>query len=67
MEGFHVEAARRLTGMRPQKVKGVWIYPHSANVLTTVHLQPIECYLRKRRHTVYTRSLRCLYSLASIT
>ena len=23
LEGFHVEAARRLTGMRPRKVKGV--------------------------------------------
>ena len=30
LEGFHVEAARRLTGMRPWKVKGEWIYPHSA-------------------------------------
>ena len=39
--------------MRPRKAKGEWIYPHSADVLTAVHLQPIECYLRKRRHTVY--------------
>ena len=38
LNGFHVEAARRLTGMHPRKVKGEWIYPHSADVLarTTV-------------------------------
>ena len=53
LSGFHVEAARRLTGMRPRKVKGVWIYPHSADVLAAAHLQPIKYYLRKRRHTVY--------------
>ena len=27
LEGFHVECARRLTGMRPRKVKGKWVYP----------------------------------------
>ena len=53
LEGFHVEAARKLTGMRPRKVKVEWIYPHSANVLAAAHLQPIEYYLRKQRHTVY--------------
>ena len=53
LKGFHVEAARRLTGMRPRKVKGEWVYPHSADVLAAAHLQPIEYYLRKRRHTVY--------------
>ena len=53
LEGFHMEAARRLTGMRPRKVKGEWIYPHSADVLAAAHLQPIEYYLRKRRHAVY--------------
>ena len=41
LEGFHVEAARRLTGMRPRKVKGEWVYPHSADVLAAAHLQPI--------------------------
>ena len=48
-----MEAARRLTGMRPRKVKGEWVYPHSADVLAAAHLQPIEYYLRKRRHTIY--------------
>ena len=27
MEGFHVEAARRITGMRPTKRGETWVYP----------------------------------------
>ena len=42
LEGFHVEDARRLTGMRLRKVKGKWVYPHSADVLTVARLQPTE-------------------------
>ena len=53
LDGFHVEAKRRLTGMRPRKVNGEWVYPHSADVMAAAHLQPIEYYLPKRRHTVY--------------
>merc|ERR1711966_220286 len=53
LEGFHVEAARRLTGMRPRKVKGVWVYPHSADVLAAAHLQPIAYYIQRRRQTVH--------------
>ena len=41
-EGFHVEAARRFTGMRPRKVKEEWVYPHSADVLAAAHLQIIQ-------------------------
>ena len=26
LEGFHVEATRRLTGMRPRMAKGKWVY-----------------------------------------
>ena len=33
LEGFHIEDVRRLTGIHPQKVKGKWVYPHSADVL----------------------------------
>ena len=51
-ERFHVEAARRLTSMRPRKVKGEWVCPHSADVLATAHLQTIEYYIQKRRYTV---------------
>ena len=39
--------------MRPRKVKGEWVYPHSADVLAAAHLQPIEYYIQKRRHTVH--------------
>ena len=53
LKGFHVEAARRLTGMHPRKIKEEWGYPHSADVLTASHLQPIEYYIQNRRHTAY--------------
>ena len=53
LEGFHVEAARRLTGMRPRKVNGDWVYPHTADVLAAAHLQPIAYYIQRRRHTVH--------------
>ena len=53
LEGFHVEAARRLTGMHPWKVKGEWAYPHSADVLAAAHLQTILYYIQKCRHTVH--------------
>ena len=34
LEGFHVEAGRRMTGMRPQqRTAGPWIYPQSVDVL----------------------------------
>ena len=29
LEGFHVEAARRITGMRPTKRGETWVYPKS--------------------------------------
>ena len=57
LEGFHVEATWRLTGMRPQKVKGKWVYPHFTDVLAAAHLQPIEYYTQKRRHTVHNTLL----------
>merc|ERR1711966_551760 len=53
LKGFHVEAARRLAGMRPRKVKGVWVYPHTADVLAAAHLQPLAYYIQRRRHTVH--------------
>ena len=53
LEGFHVEAARRLTGMRPRKVKGEWAYPHYANILAAAHLQTIEYYIQNRRHSAH--------------
>ena len=53
LEGFHVEAARRLTGMRPRKAAGKWVYPHSADVLAAAHLQTVNYYIQVRRHTVH--------------
>lgn len=45
LEDFHVEAARQLTGMRPRKVKGAWVYLHFAENLAAAHLQPIKYYI----------------------
>ena len=52
LEGFHVESARRMTGRRPKKVRGVWSYPDSEEVLRAARLQPIEVYIKRRRRTV---------------
>ena len=52
LEGFHVECARRLTGMRPHKRGDRWVYPKSADVLRAARLQPLEYYIHKRRATV---------------
>ena len=53
LEGFHVKCARCLTGMRPRKVKGKWVYPKSAEVLKKANLKPLRNYIKKRRHSVY--------------
>ena len=54
LEGFHVECARRLTGMRPRKHGGTWVYPKSADVLRAARLRPLRHYIQKRRATVAT-------------
>ena len=54
-EGFHLEAALRLTVMCLRKVQGKWAYPHSADVLAAAHLQPIVYYIQKRRHAVHNK------------
>ena len=51
LEGFHVEAARRLTGMRPTKRRDVWVYPKSAAVLRAARLKTTGEYITKRRQT----------------
>ena len=53
LEGFHVEAARRLTGMRPKKRGETWVYPHSADVLREARLKTVAEYIAKRRRTVH--------------
>ena len=52
LEGFHVEAARRLTGIRPKKRGEAWVYPKSADVLREARLKTIREYIAKRRQTV---------------
>ena len=42
ISGFHIEAARRLTGMMPKTIRGAWVYPKAANVLAAARLHPIE-------------------------
>ena len=55
MEGFHVEAAWRLTGMRLRMVKGKWVYPHSADVLKAAGLCTVaECIARRRANIAKT-------------
>ena len=55
LEGFHVEAARRLTGMKPRKVVGKWVYPHSADVLRATGLRPVaDCIALRRRNIAET-------------
>ena len=48
LEGIHVKATK-LTGRWPHKVKGVWVYPHPADVQRAVGLKTLEHYTNKRR------------------
>ena len=59
LEGFHVECARRLTGLLPRKMKGKWVYPKSAEVLKKANLKSLRHYIQKRRHTVYGTISTC--------
>merc|ERR1712086_342394 len=53
LEGFHVEASRRMTGMLPQRrTVGPWVYPRSADVLAAARLRPVATYIRRRRHQI---------------
>ena len=52
LEGFHVEAARRLTGMRPKKRGETWVYPKSVDVLLAAQLRTVRESIAQRRQTV---------------
>jgi hypothetical protein len=53
LEGFHIRAAWRMTGMRPEKKPdGSWSYPCSKDVLEAAGLQTIAHYMGVRRQTV---------------
>ena len=59
LKGFHVEVAHRLTGMRPRRVKGKWVYLHSVNVLKAAGLcTEAECTAKRRANIAKTRESR---------
>ena len=51
LKGFHVEATRRITGMRPQNRGTTWVYPKSAKVLRAARLRTVREYVAMRRQT----------------
>ena len=51
LEGFHVEAAQRMTDMRPQqRIVRLWVYPMSVEVLAAAQLKPVTTYTRWQGH-----------------
>ena len=54
LEGFHIRAARQMTGMMPKKntSTGAWVYPASAAILEKAILYTIEKYIQVRRKTI---------------
>ena len=52
MEGFHVEATRRITGMRPKKRGERWVYPKSVSVRRAAHVRTIVEYFADRRRNI---------------
>ena len=52
LEGFHVEAMRRLTGTRSRMVKGKWVYPHPADVLKAAGLCTVAKYIARQRANI---------------
>ena len=55
LKGFHVEVAHRLTGMRPRRVKGKWVYLHSVDVLKAAGFCTVaECVAKRRANIAKT-------------
>jgi len=54
LEGFHLRAARRMTGKMPKRDSstGVWKYPETEGVLEMAGLHTIEHYIAVRRATI---------------
>ena len=48
LEGFHVKAARRMTGLLPKKVGGSWKFPKAKTVLAAASLHNIAHYVQVR-------------------
>ena len=49
LEGFHVKAARRMTGKLPVLAQGIWTYLKTSEVLAAAGLGSIKYYVRVRR------------------
>ena len=49
LEGFHVKAARRMTGLLPRKVGGSWKFPKTNTILAAAGLHTIKHYVQVRR------------------
>ena len=53
LEGFHIRAAWRMSGLQPEKKpNGSWSYPRSKDVLDAAGLHTIAHYMDVRRQTV---------------
>ena len=54
LEGFHIRAARRMSGMMPVKdaSTSVWNHPASADVLEAAGLYTVKEYIEVRRQTI---------------
>jgi hypothetical protein len=53
LEGFHIKAAWRMAGKRPQKLPdGTWAYPNSAAVLDEVRPKTIAHYIGVQRQHI---------------
>ena len=52
LEGFHVETARRLTGMRPSKRGETWVYPKSVSVLRAARVRTTVEYIAACRQNI---------------
>ena len=52
LESFHVETARRITGMRQTKRGETWVYPKSVSVLRAARVRTIWEYIEDRRRNI---------------
>ena len=52
LEGFHVKAARRMTGLLPKMTGGTWNYPKTKTVLAAAGLHTIKHYMKVRRASI---------------
>ena len=56
LEGFHVKAARQMTGLLPKLQGGTWKYPTTKTLLAAAGFHTIEHYVQVRRAFI----IRCV-------